>query len=306
MLIKYHSKEIENLVELGFTVNPLNRLFRSLEEAYQYSLSFSKDREDLNYPIDGGVIKINSNEDLLKLGIIGKTYRGWSAIKFAPDELTTKILDITYQVGRTGKITPVAELEPVEIQGTIVKRATLHNFKEVKDYNIHVNDTIVIRKAGDIIPEVVSLLPALRNENALEINLITNCPSCNTILQSTQTNIDLFCPNREHCPAQIKLRIAYYCSRGFANISGLSEKTIEKFIEQYNVSDFTDLYSLNFNDISTLEGFGEKSADNFKTNIEKSRHIDDYKLISALSIEGIGIENSKLITLTINNLNQKN
>jgi DNA ligase (NAD+) len=153
-----HQDELDFLTKNGFTVNPLNKAINNLNQAWEYSSQICLERVDLNYPIDGLVLKINDNQTHEAIGVVGKTPRGWCAIKFAPEEVVTKVLGITWQVGRTGKLTPVAELEPIELMGTIVKRATLHNYKEVLEKNIEIGDLVVIRKAGDIIPEVVKVI----------------------------------------------------------------------------------------------------------------------------------------------------
>jgi DNA ligase (NAD+) len=153
-----HQDELDFLTKNGFIVNPLNKPMNDLKQAWEYADQISIERKALNYPIDGLVVKINYNDTHEALGVVGKTPRGWCAIKFAPEEVVTKILGITWQVGRTGKLTPVAELEPIELMGTVVKRATLHNYKEVLEKNLEMGDMVIIRKAGDIIPEVVKVI----------------------------------------------------------------------------------------------------------------------------------------------------
>ncbi|MEI6728033.1 MAG: hypothetical protein WCK98_00120 [bacterium] len=158
MSFPYHQDELDFLAANGFVTNPLNSTSDSLEEIWQKREDLYAQRDELNYPIDGLVVKLNDNELVETLGVVGKTNRGWAAIKFAADEVTTKVVGVTWQVGRTGKVTPVAELEPVELQGTTVKRATLHNYKNVIDLDIEIGDFVVIRKAGDIIPEVLKVV----------------------------------------------------------------------------------------------------------------------------------------------------
>jgi DNA ligase (NAD+) len=153
-----HQDELDFLTKMGFAINPLNRPVQNIAQAWEFAAQIEDQRKSLNYPIDGVVLKLNDNTLQSNLGVIGKTPRGWCAIKFAPEEVVTKILGITWQVGRTGKVTPVAELEPIELIGTIVKRATLHNYKEVIEKNLALGDLVVIRKAGDIIPEVVKVI----------------------------------------------------------------------------------------------------------------------------------------------------
>ena len=158
MTFKTHQEELDFLVKQGFLVNPLNVFVIDLKLAWSITQKLIDSRAGLNYPIDGLVVKINNNEIYEKLGVVGKTPRTWCAIKFPADEVTTKVLGITWQVGRSGRITPVAELEPVTLNGTVVKRATLHNYKEVLELGLEIGDLVVIRKAGDIIPEVLSVV----------------------------------------------------------------------------------------------------------------------------------------------------
>lgn len=158
MHLTTHQEKLDFLKKLGFPTNPLNSKANTLEEIWLIKKDLEKNREKLNYPIDGLVVKLNNQELVKKLGVVGKTRRGWSAIKFEAEEVTTKVLDIIWQVGRTGKLTPVVKLEPVELQGTVVKQATLHNYKNLIDLNIMAKDLVIIRKAGDIIPEVVKVI----------------------------------------------------------------------------------------------------------------------------------------------------
>lgn len=157
-MFQTHQNELTFLDKMGFITNPLNKSVDNISEAWEFANQIEKQKSNLNYPIDGMVIKLNNNILHQNLGTIGKTPRGWCAVKFMPQEVVTKILRIVWQVGRTGKITPVAELEPIELQGTIVKRATLHNYKEMQEKNLEFSDLVVIRKAGDIIPEVVKVI----------------------------------------------------------------------------------------------------------------------------------------------------
>jgi DNA ligase (NAD+) len=297
-----HDQELEELKKLGFAVNPLNQVCDNLDDVWKVYNELDKNRESLNYPIDGLVVKLNDNVLVEKLGVIGKTPRAWSAIKFAPDEVTTRIISLDFQIGRSGKLTPVANLEPVLLQGSIVKRATLHNIKETVDYNLHELDTVIIRKAGDIIPEILSVLPNFRVLNSQLFEIPRICPSCSSKLAFSKTNVDLFCLNSEKCLEQIKQKLAYYSSRGIANIDGLSDKTLEKLILEFGISDIADLYMLDFKAIEKLEGFGTKSAESLFKSIEKASHIEDYKLIAGLGMDGIGISGAKLIASIVSDL----
>jgi DNA ligase (NAD+) len=293
--IKTHQQELELLDELGFSTNPLNKKVDSIQEVWQYFLEIQKQKDSLNYQIDGMVVKLNDLELTDKAGVVGKTKRAWSAIKFPSQEAITKIIGITWQVGRTGKLTPVAELKPTLLQGTVVKRATLHNYKEVLEAGLTIEDTLVIQKAGDIIPEVVKILTNLRPENSIKFSLPEVCPSCGTRLVLSKTKVDAICTNTGNCKSQIRQRLSYYCQRNIANISGLSKQIINKFITEFAIKDIADIYDLPYKQIFELEGFSDKSVENLKKSIDKARQIPDYKFLAGLGIEGLGLETAKLI-----------
>jgi DNA ligase (NAD+) len=292
---KTHQEELDLLVKLGFPTNPFNSRVNSIQEVWQKSVELDQQRDGLPYPIDGLVVKLDDNEITNQLGVVGKTPRTWSAIKFAAEEVTTKLLDISWSVGRTGKVTPVAELEAVQLAGTTVQKASLHNYKEVIENDLHFEDTLVVRKAGDIIPEVIDILSNLRHPEAQKISPPTHCPSCNAELGLTDTGIDLICTNSLNCKTQIVKRMAYFCQRNLGNITGLSEKQIEKFVDEFGIHDIADLYDLPWDKIKEMEGFGEKSVQNLKDSIDKSRQIADFKFLAGLGIDGIGPEVAKLV-----------
>jgi len=293
--ISTHSQELEFLKQLGFATNPLNSEANNIQEIWAKAQELEHKKDELNYPIDGLVVKLNDLELLEKLGVVGKTNRGWSAIKFKAEEVTTTLLGVSWQVGRTGKVTPVADLEPVELGGSVVKRATLHNFNEFVTSNLVYEDTLVIRKAGEIIPEVVHVLINLRKSENQVLSAPDHCPSCQTKLQLTETGIDLFCPNTDSCPAQVLGRLSYFTSRNLGNIPGLSDKILEKFIEKFQIKDIYNLYNLPLDEIQELEGFGQKSRENIQNSIENSKNIKAYKFLAGLGIDGIGPEVAKLI-----------
>ncbi len=296
-----HLEELEFLRQLGFDTNNEIMTADSAEEVWERVQDLEKKRDSMKYHIDGVVVKLNDNNLAAQLGVVGKTPRGWCAVKFPAEEITTKCLDITWQVGRTGKLTPVAELEPVLLAGTVIKRATLHNYKEFLVKGLRQNDTVVIRKAGDIIPEITNVLVNLRidTETNKEFLAPQVCPACGTKLITSPTKIDLICPNQQNCSAQILGRLSYFCQRDIANIVGLSDKHIQKFISEYGIQDIPDLYKLPYSKISQLEGFGPKSVDNLKKSIDDSRKKEDYKFLAGLGIEGIGIEVAQLICKVI-------
>jgi DNA ligase (NAD+) len=292
---KTHQEELDILQSLGFPTNPFNSSVSSLEQIWEKVQELDTERSSLPYPIDGLVIKLNDNQITADLGVVGKTPRTWSAVKFAAEEVSTRLLGISWSVGRTGKVTPVADLEAVQLAGTTVQRASLHNYKEVLDQDLHKFDTVIVRKAGDIIPEVIQVLSNLRHSEAEKLTPPTLCPSCESKLDFTSTGIDLICRNTTNCKTQIVKRMAYFCQRNLGNITGLSEKQIEKFVTEFGISDVADLYDLPWNKIEVLEGFGEKSVQNLKDSIEKSKNIVDYKFLAGLGIDGIGVEVAKLV-----------
>lgn len=294
-LPKTHLQELEYLKKLGFPTNPLNSFATDINQVWKRASELEEKKESLNYPIDGLVVKLNSNFWTEKIGAVGKAPRGWCAIKFKSTEVVTKIIQVTWQVGRTGKVTPVAELETADIAGTQVKRATLHNYKEFLGYELCSQDSIVIRKAGEIIPEVVNVLVNLRKPNSKKFSPPDKCPSCGHKLTLSETSVDLVCKNRLDCPAQIIGRLSYFTSRKIACITGLSDKILEKFSKNYLVKDIPDLYNLPFLEIQKLEGFGEKSVANIQKSVQKARKLTDTKFLAGLSIEGIGVEVAKLI-----------
>ena len=304
MTFKTHQEELDFLSEQGFPVNPYNQSADSLEEVWKISQSIEEKKDNLPYPIDGLVVKVDDNTLFEKLGVVGKTPRGWCAIKFKADEITTTITDVTWGVGRTGKLTPVAELEPVELAGTTVKRATLHNYKEFIEKQICLEDTLIIRKAGDIIPEVVKVLYNVRNQdNSKKVFIAPDvCPSCGTKLIKSSTEVDLICPNYETCPDQVMFRLSYYAGKNIADIRGLSEKIIQKMMEKFDVHDIPDLYDLPYEKIQELEGFGEKSISNLESSVEAARGLSDYKFLAGLGIDGVGSEVAKLILDSLPNL----
>lgn len=289
-----HQQKLDYLKKLNFPVNPLNSSANSVKEVFLESEKLNQKKESLKYPIDGLVVKLNDNSLVKTLGVVGKTNRGWAAIKFPARETTTKLLDITWQVGRTGRLTPVAELEPVELEGSIVKRATLHNYQEFLNKDLKKNDMLVIRKAGDIIPEVVKVLKNLRQSQE---GFLTpkKCPCCQTETVFSKTKIDLYCPNTENCPDQVLGRLSYFSQRSIADINGLSKQNLKKFIELFKIKDIPDLYKLPYTKIFEMEGFGEKSVKNLQNSIQKSKKIPAEKFLAGLGIEGVGVEVAKLI-----------
>ncbi len=289
-------EEIKTLKTFGFKVNEESKFCKNLEEVQKmYNKWNDGKRNSEEYGIDGLVIKINERKIFDDLGFTAKSPRGGIAYKFSAEEAVTKLLDVTYQVGRTGVVTPVAELEPVEVAGTTVKRATLHNFDEIERLGVKISDTVMIRKAGDIIPQVFGVFKNLRTGKEKKIIKIKNCPICNTNLVKENKNISegvkLICPNPD-CEAKIINKIIYFASRKVANIEGLGESTVTALFNSGFIKNISDIYKLTKENILNLEGFKEKSTQNLLDGIEKSKILPLEIFITGLSIKNVGEETS--------------
>lgn len=251
-------------------------------------------RAKLSFEIDGMVIKVNPLKDQQKLGSIARSPRWATAYKFEAQEVTTHILSVDHQVGRTGKITPVANVEPVEVGGVIVKRATLHNYEDLQRKDIKVGDHVFIKRSGDVIPAIVAPIPRKRTGKEKTIHPPTHCPACHGAIVTLEDKTDRYCMNSQ-CPDQLIHRLIHFVSRSAFDIDNLSEKRIKLLYSEGLIHKFSDLFSLTLKDIENLEGFAHKSAQNLISAIEASKHIDLYRFIYALGIPLIGIETSKLI-----------
>ncbi|MCX6723585.1 MAG: NAD-dependent DNA ligase LigA [Candidatus Staskawiczbacteria bacterium] len=292
-----HEDKHKILKDLGFKTNKHNKYCKSLEEVLQFREHWIKEREKLDYEIDGVVVLINNNEIFEKLGIVGKAPRGGIAFKFPQAQSTTKVLDIKVQVGRTGAMTPVAILEPVQVTGITITRATLHNEDEIKRLGLKIGDTVIVGRAGDVIPDIIKVLPELRTGKEKSFNMPEKCPSCGAKLVKMEGEVLLRCPNK-NCFAQKRRNFYHFVSRTAFNIDGLGPKIIDKLIDAGLVSDPADLFDLKEGDILVGEkglprrmmGFAEKSAENLIKSIQEKREITLAKFIYALGIRNIGEE----------------
>ena len=286
---KTHEVAHEILKLLGVKVNPENLYAKNLAEVEEFHKYLAKVRGKLNYWIDGEVVIINSNEAFDKLGVVGKTPRGMVAYKFPPEQATTIVREVVWQVGRTGAITPVAVMDPVFVAGTTVTHSTLHNLDEIERLGLKIGDTVIIEKAGDVIPKVVQVLPNLRTGKEKKIIPPEFCPMCETKLMRREGEVAIYCPNSK-CFAQTLRQTSHFVSKRAFNIDGLGPKILEKFLEEGLIRDAADLYELETGDILPLERFAEKSADNLIEAIDKSRKIPLSRLIYALGIRHVGEE----------------
>jgi DNA ligase (NAD+) len=277
---------LKYLSSLGFPV-PEARYCQSLDEAIKAYEYFLEKRDQLTYEADGAVIKINDLNLAEGLGVVGKDPRGALAYKFPAREVTTKLMDIGVNVGRTGVLTPYAILEPVEVGGVIVKQATLHNFDYIHDKDIRIDDRVAIKRAGDVIPYVIGPIQELRTGSEVIFRPPSSCPSCGQPVEHLGGEVAWYCVNTS-CPAQLTRNLEHFASRGAMDIVGLGIKIVEQLVISKLVSDIADIYSIDRNQLLTLDGFALKKAENLLTSIESSKNRPLNRVINALGIRGVG------------------
>lgn len=293
--IQYHSDALDMATKLGFKTNPERRICHGIDEVIAYIEEYTEKRQSLSYDIDGIVIKVNDMKVYDKLGYTSKTPRWAIAYKFPPEEVVTKLTNIIYTVGRTGKITPNAVLEPVRVAGSLVQRATLHNEDFIHDKNLKIGDYVVIRKAGDVIPEVVCPVKERRTGTEIEYQMITNCPVCGAPL--VRKDAMHFCINPS-CDARKIEGIIHYSSRNAMDIDGMGEKVVEQFFNQGFIRSICDIYDLaNYRDqIIALDGWKDKSIDNLLTAIENSKANSLERVLFGLGIKEVGAKTAKVLS----------
>jgi len=294
--LKTHAEAMEYMKKLGFKINPNNRLVNNIQEVIEYIEEKGKERKSLPYDIDGIVIKVNSIEQQQSLGNTAKYPKWATAYKFPAEEVLTKLQDIIFTVGRTGVITPNAVLDPVIVAGSTISRATLHNEDYVKNKDLKIGDIVSIRKAGDVIPEVVEVKKERRTGQEKEFKMIDTCPMCGTKLVKSESNIDHFCPN-EHCPARKIESLIHFTSRDAMNIDGLGERIVEDFYNFGFIKSIVDIYFLknHIKDLIRLEGYGDKSITKLLEAIENSKSNSLEKLIFGLGISHVGAKTAKIL-----------
>lgn len=280
---------LKNLKEWGFKVNPVSKLCTSIEEVIAFCREWQEKRFELPYDIDGIVVKLNSLTLQTALGATAKAPRSKIAYKFPAEEVSTRVRDIIINVGRTGALTPLALLDPVQVAGSTVSRATLHNEDFIKEKELLIGDTVIIRKAGDIIPEVVRVVKEQRTGEERAFVMPTLCPVCKAAVYREPEEAVTRCLGSS-CPAQLKEMIIHFASRDAMNIEGLGPSSVNQLLEKNLISDPADLYSLQKNDLLGLERFGEKSASNLIEAIKRSRSTPLSRLLFALGIRHVGAE----------------
>ncbi|MCX7798335.1 MAG: NAD-dependent DNA ligase LigA [Melioribacter sp.] len=284
-----HYENLQLLTELGFPVNQNYRLCKNIDEVMDFCKEWEQKRETLPYEIDGVVVKVNSLKQQRILGNIAKSPRWAVAFKFKARQAKTLLKKIVWQVGRTGTLTPVAELEPVFLAGSTISRATLHNIDEIKRKDIREGDIVIIEKGGDVIPKVVEVDFSQRPKDSQEVKLPTKCPVCGSKLFKPEDEVAIYCENNL-CPAQIKGRIEHFASRTAMDIAGLGEALVNLFVDMGYLKDYADIYDLkNYRDeLIKIERLGEKSVDNLLNSIEKSKERPFEKVLFALGIRYVG------------------
>ncbi|EDO1144468.1 NAD-dependent DNA ligase LigA [Listeria innocua] len=304
MGVETHSAGLDMLETLGLKVNKERRLCSNLEEVYAYIDEWTEKRAGLAYDIDGIVLKLNNLEQQRQMGTTVKSPRWSIAYKFPAEEVPTKLLDIELNVGRTGVITPTAVLEPVRVAGTTVSRASLHNEDLITEKDIRIGDTVLIKKAGDIIPEVIKSITEERNGSEKPFHMPKNCPTCDSELVRLEEEVALRCINPK-CPAQIKEGLIHFVSRNAMNIDGLGEKVIIQLFSMHLIKDVADLFFLSKEKLLELERMGEKSVTNLLASIEASKQNSLEKLLFGLGIRHVGAKAAKSLAVhfeTMDNL----
>jgi len=283
-----HFESLEKVREWGFKVPTIAKAAISMNEVFEFVNYWDIHRHDLPYETDGVVIKVNSIFQQEELGYTAKSPRWAIAYKFKAEQAVTVLNEITYQVGRTGAITPVANLEPVELAGTIVKRASLHNADQIAKLDIREADTVMVEKGGEIIPKIVGVDLDKRNSDSKPTKYITHCPECQTELVRQEGDAKHFCPNAEGCPPQIIGRIQHFISRKAMDIDGLGSETVALLVENGLIKNYADLYELTVAEILPLERMAEKSAENLIAGVEASKQIPFERVLFALGIRYVG------------------
>ena len=297
-----HFDNLQKAKSWGFKVPEHIKLCATIDDVFAFINNWNKQRAKLPFDIDGIVIKINSLKQQQKLGFTAKTPRWAISYKFKAEQAITKLNEVTYQVGRTGAITPVANLTPVQLSGTTVKRASLHNADQIRLLDLHEGDYVIVEKGGEIIPKIVGVKKEQRDLFCHSVSFITKCPECGTELIKREEDAKHYCPNEWTCPPQVKGKVEHFIGRKAMNIDGLGPETIDQFFANNLITDVADLYSLTKAQIATLERLGEKSADNIINGLEASKQIPFEKVLFALGIRHVGETTAKKIARSLENI----
>lgn len=286
-----HDGHYENLMEaekLGFKISHITKKVHSLQEIFDFINYWDVERKNLPVATDGIVLKVNSLRQQRNLGYTAKSPRWAIAYKFQAERALTRLNKVTYQVGRTGAVTPVANLDPVQLSGTTVRRASLHNADIIASLDLHIGDMVYVEKGGEIIPKITGVDIDSRSADAEKVEFITHCPECGSKLIRYEDEAAFYCPNETGCPPQIKGKIEHFISRRAMNIEGLGPETVDQFYQEGLIHNVADLYSLSADDICRLDRMGEKSADNIIQGIARSKEVPYERVLFALGIRFVG------------------
>lgn len=301
--IHTHNNALKFMKELGFVTNPNNKKINDIKELLTYIDYWTKERPNLPYEIDGIVIKVNNLDDQQKLGFTARNPKWATAYKFPAEEVLTKVKNIIFTVGRTGQVTPSADLEPVRVMGSIISRATLHNEDYVTTKDIRVGDIVSIKKAGDVIPEVVKVIEDRRDGSEKKFQMTKSCPICHEPLTRKEEEAAYYCLN-DHCPAKKQEKLIHYTSRHAMNIEGFGDRIIEDFYNLGYLKSYEDFYTLyqHKEELQELEGFGLKSINNLLEEIENSKNNSLERLLFGLSIRHVGTKTANILAKNFKNI----
>ncbi len=300
-----HYENLQTASKWGFKISEHIKKASTLQEIFDYISYWDVERKNLPVATDGIVLKVNSLKQQRHLGYTAKSPRWAIAYKFKAERAQTRLNKVTYQVGRTGAITPVANLEPVQLSGTVVKRASLHNADIIEGLDLHIGDMVYVEKGGEIIPKITGVNKNVRDTSVGEkVTFITCCPECGSKLVRYEGEAAHYCPNETNCPPQIKGKIEHFISRKAMNIDGLGPETVDMFFRMGLIKDVSDLYSLKVEDIKGLERMGDKSADNIVNSIAESKNVPFERVIFALGIRFVGETVAKKIARSFNNIDE--
>ncbi len=283
-----HFELLEEAAKWGFQISPHKKKCRNVEDILEYLSIWDQKREELPFATDGVVIKVNSKRVQEELGFTAKSPRWAIAYKFKAERVASKLLSVDFQVGRTGAVTPVANLEPVQLGGTVVRRASLHNADIIENLGLHSYDTVFVEKGGEIIPKIVGVDTSKRDPEATAIQFILHCPECGTLLVREEGEAAWYCPNEDECPPLIKGKIEHFISRKAMDVDGLGSETIDLLFQQGLVRNVADLYTLQKEQLVSLERMGEKSAERILDGLKNSMEIPFERVLFALGIRYVG------------------
>jgi len=299
---KLHSDNLEKARQWGFKIPSHIKVCKSIDEVIEFIKYWDTERQNLPFDIDGIVLKVNSLEQQRSLGFTAKSPRWAISYKFKAEQGYTRLKSVTFQVGRTGAVTPVANLEPVFLAGTTVQRASLHNADIINTLDLHEDDMVYVEKGGEIIPKIVGVDDSVRNNSAAKIEFIENCPECNTLLIRIEGEAAHYCPNTDTCAPQVKGRIEHFIARKAMNIDGLGTETIDLLYKNGFVKNVADLYELHPMQLSNLERMGDKSANNILAGLEASKQVNFARVLFALGIRYVGETVAKKLSSAFKNI----